>query len=144
MLRSVNEALERPLDAMPRDLDTAAALAEIEAELEPAGEKEAARAIDVVAETLAVPTPSAQGLAIYVRLLGKLPRPVLWKATERVLEAHTFKTLPTPGEWVKAAEDLMAEIRLARMRLMTYERRRQVAAMYYPDSDRPARMQEGR
>lgn len=108
-----------------------AAIAEVQRELMPAGNGEAARMVEMVAVALQVATPNELGMQVYMRILGELPADLLHEATKRVLERHTISKLPTPGEWRQAVADELSNRRADVNRLRHYKGKVQLAEKYY-------------
>lgn len=70
--------------------------------------------IGVMAETFQVTVPPKEGLKLYAIALAGLPRPVFDAAWQSVLRSHTYKTLPLPGEFIKATEDAERQLQSVR------------------------------
>jgi hypothetical protein len=139
LARLAGEANGLPLPMLaerPPCREIAELLPRIEAALEPAGEKQAAVMIDVVAETLQAPVPSEAALKNYLKLLGSLPEDLLDLATHRVLAEYRYAGFPKPADWLERVKPELEQRRNALMAALVYQQRRKVAVLYYPISQK--------
>lgn len=89
-------------------------------------------ALDLVAETLSVETPSERAIAVYCQLLCELPEDVLLDATRAVLKSHAFNSFPRPADFLRHAESAVRERKAIVSRLTSLKARLHVARLYYP------------
>ena len=133
------EILLRPVfDLTPdhHDRNLILAIDEAQRALAPAGGQEAAKMVDLVAETFDVPAPKERRLEIYCRILGELPVDLLHTATKRVLQNHRYKSLPLPNDWLRQVEPDLNKRRNRVARFETARSKLDLARRLYPQNFR--------
>jgi hypothetical protein len=133
--RRAEEILLRPLFDLTGDRhdgNLISAIDEARRSLEPAGGQEAAKMVDLVAETFDVPPPQDRRLEVYCRILGELPVDLLHAATKRVLQSHRYKSLPLPNDWLRQVEPDLTRRKNRLARLETAQKKLDMARRFYP------------
>ena len=93
--------MDAPLESILTDDCTAKAAAlqrEIHRCVEGSTEADVLAAIRMVAVGLDLSPPEARALAIYVRLLKRLAKPVLLEAAARLIKSYRYPTFPKPAD----------------------------------------------
>ena len=95
----------------------------------PVGNTKVANMLHTVADTLRLPRLKGEPLAMYQTTLKLIPEAAFEDAWRNVLATHTYKSMPTPAEFLAGAKEKSSSIR-SMLTSNAYYRRKLEAALH--------------
>lgn len=100
----------------------------------PAGDEPVAVVLNMMCELYQVELPTTNVVKLYMSKLGRFPRDILEAATNRVVETHRYKIMPTIAHFTGFADPLMNERTSMLLAIQTYRKLEDYRRKYYKDA----------